>query len=436
MKIHILGICGTFMGGLARILIESGHNVSGSDNNFYPPMSDQLRELDIELIKGFDPFLMPEADLYVIGNALSRGNECIEEILNRNLPYKSGPEMLGEIIKDRFVIAVSGTHGKTTTSFMIAKIFKSIGKDIGYLIGGISPDFSFSAKIGSDEVFIIEADEYDSAFFDKRSKFIHYSPNILLINNIEFDHADIFNDLDSIKKQFHHLFKIIPSTGKVIFFNHDKNVLDVIDEGCWADIIEINGNDSSSGYDSTTAMINYDGKSLCVNELPFYGSHNNLNAAAAIISASSYGINPSDAFNGLKDFSGVLRRLEKKGTFNGITILDDFAHHPTAIQSTIEAVKEEYSGKKILNIIELGSNTMSGGFHGDMLFSIDNLGSEILWLDHKYILKNDKGNIHNSHDDLIQSISKIYLDFDIILIMTNKNSKNIIEPIKKIIETN
>ena len=424
------------MGGLARILIESGHNVSGSDNNFYPPMSDQLRELDIELIKGFDPFLMPEADLYVIGNALSRGNECIEEILNRNLPYKSGPEMLGEIIKDRFVIAVSGTHGKTTTSFMIAKIFKSIGKDIGYLIGGISPDFSFSAKIGSDEVFIIEADEYDSAFFDKRSKFIHYSPNILLINNIEFDHADIFNDLDSIKKQFHHLLKIIPSTGKVIFFNHDKNVLDVIDEGCWADIIEINGNDSSSGYDSTTAMINYDGKSLCVNELPFYGSHNNLNAAAAIISASSYGINPSDAFNGLKDFSGVLRRLEKKGTFNGITILDDFAHHPTAIQSTIEAVKEEYSGKKILNIIELGSNTMSGGFHGDMLFSIDNLGSEILWLDHKYILKNDKGNIHNSHDDLIQSISKIYLDFDIILIMTNKNSKNIIEPIKKIIETN
>ena len=424
------------MGGLARILIESGHNVSGSDNNFYPPMSDQLRELDIELIKGFDPFLMPEADLYVIGNALSRGNECIEEILNRNLPYKSGPEMLGEIIKDRFVIAVSGTHGKTTTSFMIAKIFKSIGKDIGYLIGGISPDFSFSAKIGSDEVFIIEADEYDSAFFDKRSKFIHYSPNILLINNIEFDHADIFNDLDSIKKQFHHLLKIIPSTGKVIFFNHDKNVLDVIDEGCWADIIEINGNDSSSGYDSTTAMINYDGKSLCVNELPFYGSHNNLNAAAAIISASSYGINPSDAFNGLKDFSGVLRRLEKKGTFNGITILDDFAHHPTAIQSTIEAVKEEYSGKKILNIIELGSNTMSGGFHGDMLFSIDNLGSEILWLDHKYILKNDKGNIHNSHDDLIQSISKIYLDFDIILIMTNKNSKNIIEPIKKIVETN
>ena len=207
------------MGGLARILIESGHEVSGSDNNFYPPMSNQLEELEIELVKGFNLNTMPEADLYVIGNALSRGNECVEEILNKNLPYKSGPEMLGEIIKDRFVIAVSGTHGKTTTSFMIAKIFESLGKDIGYLIGGVSPDFSFSAKTGTDPVFIIEADEYDSAFFDKRSKFIHYSPNIFLINNIEFDHADIFDDLDAIKKQFHHLIKIISKDGKVIFSN-------------------------------------------------------------------------------------------------------------------------------------------------------------------------------------------------------------------------
>ena len=248
------------MGGLARILIESGHEVSGSDNNFYPPMSDQLRELNIELTKGFEPSSMPDADLYVIGNALSRGNKCVEEILNKNLPYKSGPEMLGEIIKDRFVIAVSGTHGKTTTSFMIAKVFQSLGKDIGYLIGGISPDFSFSAKIGSDEIFIIEADEYDSAFFDKRSKFIHYSPNILLINNIEFDHADIFNDLDEIKKQFHHLLKIIPSSGKIILFNHDKNALDVINEGCWADIIEINGNASRASFDSSSSIIQFDGK--------------------------------------------------------------------------------------------------------------------------------------------------------------------------------
>ena len=424
------------MGGLARILIESGHEVSGSDNNFYPPMSDQLRELDIELTKGFEPSSMPEADLYVIGNALSRGNQCVEEILNKNLPYKSGPEMLGEIIKNRFVIAVSGTHGKTTTSFMIAKIFQSMGKDIGYLIGGISPDFSFSAKIGSDEIFVIEADEYDSAFFDKRSKFIHYSPNILLINNIEFDHADIFNDLDAIKKQFHHLLKIMPSSGKVIFFNHDKNALDVINKGCWSNSIEINGNSSIASYDFSSATIAFDGKSSCMNDLPFYGSHNNLNAVGAIISTSLCGINLNDALNGLKDFSGVLRRLEHKGTFKGITILDDFAHHPTAIKSTIEAVKEKYNGKKVLNIIELGSNTMSGGFHGDELYSIDNLESQILWLDHKSILQNNKGNICNSYDNLIKSISEIYLDFDIILIMTNKNSKNIFKPLKDIIEAN
>ena len=424
------------MGGLARILIESGHKVTGSDNNFYPPMSDQLRELDVELTKGFEPSSMPEADLYVIGNALSRGNKCVEEILNKNFPYKSGPEMLGDIIKDRFVIAVSGTHGKTTTSFMIAKIFQSLGMDIGYLIGGISPDFSFSAKIGSDEIFVIEADEYDSAFFDKRSKFIHYSPNILLINNIEFDHADIFNDLDEIKKQFHHLLKIIPSSGKIVLFNHDKNALDVINKGCWADIIEINGDESKASFDSSSSTIKFDGNSVNINDLPIYGSHNNLNAAAAIISAASYGINLNVAYEGLKNFSGVLRRLEEKGTFNGITILDDFAHHPTAIKSTIQAVQEKYNGKNILNIIELGSNTMSGGFHGEELVSIDNLNTDILWLDHKSILKNSKGNVYDSHDDLIKSISKNYSHFDIILIMTNKNSRNIYEPLRDIIEAN
>ena len=422
------------MGGLARILIESGHEVSGSDNNFYPPMSNQLEELEIELVKGFNLNTMPEADLYVIGNALSRGNECVEEILNKNLPYKSGPEMLGEIIKDRFVIAVSGTHGKTTTSFMIAKIFESLGKDIGYLIGGVSPDFSFSAKTGTDPVFIIEADEYDSAFFDKRSKFIHYSPNIFLINNIEFDHADIFDDLDAIKKQFHHLIKIIPKDGKVIFFNHDKNALDVINQGCWANTIEINGNSSNASFDISSSTVSFEGDSVQIAELPIYGSHNNLNAIAAIISSASYGIKLMDAYNGLKEFKGVLRRLENKGTFKGVTILDDFAHHPTAIKSTIDAVKDKYVEKKILNVIELGSNTMSGGFHLKELISIDNLDSDILWLDHKSILVNNKNNVHNSYDDLIHSISKIYKDFDIILIMTNRNSKNIFKPLKEIIE--
>ena len=422
------------MGGLARILIESGHEVSGSDNNFYPPMSDQLEELKIELTKGFESANMPKADLYVIGKKNSRGKGCVEEILNKNLPYKSGPEMLGEIIKDRFVIAVSGTHGKTTTSFMIAKIFESLGKDIGYLIGGVSPDFSFSAKIGSDPVFIIEADEYDSAFFDKRSKFIHYSPNIFLINNIEFDHADIFDNLDSIKKQFHHLIKIIPKDGKIIFFNHDKNALDVVSQGCWSNLIEINGNSSDANFDMSSSTVSFREDSVHIADLPIYGSHNNLNAIAAIISSASYGIKLIDAYNGLKEFNGVLRRLENKGTFKGVTILDDFAHHPTAVKSTIDAVKNKYIEKKILNVIELGSNTMSCGYHLKELISIDDLESDILWLDHKSILVNNKDNVYNNHDDLIRSISKSYSNFDIILIMTNRNSKNIFEPIKEIIE--
>ena len=232
------------------------------------------------------------------------------------------------------------------------------------------------------------------------------------------------------------LLRIIPSSGKIILFNHDKNALDVINEGCWADIIEINGNASRASFDSSSSLIKFDGKSVCINDLPFYGSHNNLNAAAAIISVASYGIDLNVAYSGLKDFSGVLRRLEEKGTFNGITILDDFAHHPTAIKSTIQAVQEKYNGKNILNIIELGSNTMSGGFHGEELFSIDSLDSDILWLDHKSILKNNKGNIYNSHDDLIESVSKNYSHFDIILIMTNKNSRNIYEPLRDIIEAN
>ena len=424
------------MGGLARILSESGHQVSGSDKNFYPPMSDQLKELNIELIKGFELSSMPDADLYVIGNVLSRGNECVEEILNKNLSYKSGPEMLGEIIKDRFVIAVSGTHGKTTTSFMIAKILESVGKDIGYLIGGISPDFPFSAKIGTDEIFVIEADECDSAFFDKRSKFVHYFPNILLINNIEFDHADIFNDLSDIKRQFHHLLRIIPSNGKIIYFNHDKNVSDVIAKGCKAEIIEINASSSIASYDEYNKSINFDGDMAIIDNLTVYGEHNRLNAAAAMVCAASCGIDLSNAYKGLKNFRGVLRRLEEKGTFKGITILDDFAHHPTAIKSTINAVKEKYSDKKILNIIELGSNTMSGGFHGDDLSIIDSLDYDIHWLDHNSVLKNNKNNIFSSHEELIKSVSKIYSDFDIILIMTNKNSKNIFKPLKDIIEAN
>ena len=240
MRIHILGICGTFMGGLAQILKESGHVISGSDIQFYPPMSDYLKNFDIEMIEGYRVENLPDADLYIIGNALSRGNDSVEHILSNSLPFKSGPEMLGEILKEKKVLAVSGTHGKTTTSYMLTHILLKQGRDVGFLVGGISNNITGSASLGSDKTFVIEADEYDSAFFDKRSKFIHYSPSTIVINNMEFDHADIFNNLDDIKRQFHHLIKIIPSDGNIIYFGDDKNSKDLINMGVWSHEIVIN----------------------------------------------------------------------------------------------------------------------------------------------------------------------------------------------------
>ena len=239
MKIHILGICGTFMGGLAQILKESGHDITGADKQFYPPMSEHLEQLNINTIEGYSVETMPDADLYIIGNALSRGNACVEFILDKKLSFKSGPEMLGEILKDRDVIAISGTHGKTSTAYMTCHILLSQGLDIGFLVGGISDMIDGSARLGKDKLFVIEADEYDSAFFDKRSKFIHYSPNTLVINNIEFDHADIFNDLNDIKRQFHHLIKIIPENGNIIYFDEDKNTIDLLNQGSWSNLVPI-----------------------------------------------------------------------------------------------------------------------------------------------------------------------------------------------------
>ena len=460
------------MGGLARILIESGHKVSGSDQNFYPPMSDQLNELGIQLEKGYEASKLPEADLYVIGNVLSRGNECVEEILNKKLPYKSGPEMLGEIVNDRFVIAVSGTHGKTTTSFMISKIFQSVGKDIGFLIGGISPNFEFSAKLGTDEVFVIEADEYDSAFFDKRSKFIHYHPDILLINNLEFDHADIFRDIEDIKKQFINLLNIMRDDAKVISFSIqpgidsdpvNPDIVDIIGRYQYPNLKKVNiglrefyfGWDDE--YENHLAenenLIIFDpeslrlyigretGKEVTLNSLPFYGPHNMKNATAAIVAAVTYGINFTDAYHGLSDFEGVKRRLEERYSFNGITIIDDFAHHPTAIQFAIDSVQKKYKNKRILNVIELGSNTMSSGYHSMELLDIDSHyesffreHGKIFWLDHSHGLEDDIYYRFQSHDELNKEIAENYKDFDVFLIMTNRDSTKIIEPLKELIE--
>jgi len=433
MRIHILGICGTFMGGLAQILKESGHSISGSDNQFYPPMSVHLEGLDVEMIKGYSSKSMPDADLYIIGNALSRGNECVEYILDNQLPFRSGPEMLGEILKNRKVLAISGTHGKTTTSYMLAHIFLNQGRDIGFLVGGVSDDIKGSASLGTDNIFVIEADEYDSAFFDKRSKFIHYSPSTLVINNIEFDHADIFDHLDDIKRQFHHLIKIIPSSGEVIYFSDDKNSEDVISKGLWCKSTVINDNDIKISFEEQE--LEYKGIAYSLAGLPLIGLHNFKNYIAAILAAKTDDIAINDSIESLKSFNGVKRRLEYKGKFSNIHLYDDFAHHPTAIMFSSQAIRMKYPEKKILGLIELGSNTMSGGSHGlellDTVACLDNA----VWLDHKNVLS-DGNNITSSDniEDFINQTKLILSEYDIILLMTNKDSHKILKPLISYLE--
>jgi len=426
MKIHILGICGTFMGGLAKILTECEHHVSGSDLNFYEPMNSQLGALKIDLIKGYEE--LPDADLYVIGNALSRGNPSIERILEENLDYISGPEMLGKIIKSKKVIAVSGTHGKTTVSAMTASILQSKYGDVGYLIGGVLEDGSWSARLGSNEYFIVEADEYDSAFFDKRSKFIHYFPNILAINNIEFDHADIFDDLQQILKQFSHLLRTIPANGRVVFHENDKTTKQLIDEENWYDVYSI-GEEEQSYYDEIKNLFIFDGKKYDLDELPFFGEHNYKNALMSMCLAYLCDVTYEESFQALKNFSGVKRRLEVIFQGNTHLVYDDFAHHPTAIEAVSRAIKSKYASK-MLGIIELASNTMKSGRHGDALIDCTRHFDKIYFLDHKKKL--NITNSFNSLEKIIDDLKKVIGDYETIIIMTNKDSQMISREIIKL----
>jgi len=380
------------------------------------------------MIKGYSKDTLPKADLYVIGNALSRGNECVEFILDTKLPFKSGPEMLGDILKTKKVFAVSGTHGKTTTSYMLTHIFLDQGKDIGFLVGGISDNISGSASLGTDEIFVIEADEYDSAFFDKRSKFMHYSPSTLIINNIEFDHADIFDDLKDIKRQFHHLLKIIPSSGNIIYFNNDSNTQDVINMGYWSNLIKINDDEIKINFE--TEEIETIENKFSLKNLPLIGEHNFKNYICAILAAKTGGVKIEDSIDSLLKFQGVKRRLEFKGIHSGIKIYDDFAHHPSAIEASSKAIRKEFLSKKILGVIELASNTMSDGTHGDALIKSSNFFDEVIWLDHKGVI--DKANeVHtvNNLDECIQKTISIIKDYDIVVIMTNKDSQKLTKPL-------
>lgn len=421
------------MAGVAKLMIEKGYEVSGSDKDFYPPMSEYLETLKIDLIKGYDSQNLPEADLYVIGNVISRGNESFEKILSKKLPYTSGPKIIADLTKEQNLIAVTGTHGKTTTSYMLCHIFIENGIDIGYLVGGISPHFQDSAKLGTANIFIIEGDEYDSALFDKRSKFINYNPHSIIINNIEFDHADIFRDIDDIKRQFHHLVKIIPNDGSIMYHYDDPNIKDVINLGSWSKMLPIGEEDLFYSYENREMTFNKINYSLTA--LPLKGIHNFKNYIAAIYMAYQYGVPIKKSIQALSNFGGVKRRQELIYDKNNISIIDDFAHHPTAIKLTIESIKHENPKKNIIGIIELGSNTMASGKHIDLLINAANDLDSIYWYDPRHALK-DKlfKKTFNSLDDLHKDLlAKIQTD-SIILIMTNKNSSHIYQPIREYLE--
>ncbi len=375
MHIHILGICGTFMGGIAALAVAAGHRVTGSDRNVYPPMSTQLKRLGISLVEGFDAEqLDPAPDCVVIGNALSRGNPAVEAVLERGLPYASGPEWLAKhVLHDRHVIAVAGTHGKTTTSSMLAFLLADAGVDAGFLIGGIPVNFDVSARLGTAPYFVVEADEYDTAFFDKRAKFVHYQPRTLVLNNLEYDHADIYKDLDAIVWQFHQLLRTVPANGRVLVNAADANLQAVLDAGCWTPVetFGLVGDadwrarflDSAERRLAITGPGGEDAKT----GWSLGGQHNLENALAAVAAAHSAGVPLARAVDALSRFGGVQRRMQRTATVADIAIYDDFAHHPTAIRRSIAGLKQRFPGQRIVVALEPRSNTMKLGVHNGTL---------------------------------------------------------------------
>ncbi|WP_353090449.1 UDP-N-acetylmuramate:L-alanyl-gamma-D-glutamyl-meso-diaminopimelate ligase [Methylibium sp.] len=367
MHIHILGICGTFMGGLAALAREAGHRVTGCDANVYPPMSDQLRALGIELIEGWDvQQLALKPDLYVIGNVVSRGNALMEAILDAGLPYTSGPQWLAEhVLQGRHVLAVAGTHGKTTTTSMLAWILEANERRPGFLVGGVPQNFEVSARLGEGQPFVIEADEYDTAFFDKRSKFLHYRPRTAVLNNLEFDHADIFADLAAIETQFHHLLRTVPAGGRVIVNAREESLARVLERGCWSDVQRFGVRGDVPGFRARGEPHSFDvlksGVQVGRVEWALLGEHNQLNALAAIAAAEHVGVAPADAARALAGFANVKRRLELRGEVRGIKVYDDFAHHPTAMRTTIDGLRRRIGEQRILAVFEPRSNTMKLG---------------------------------------------------------------------------
>jgi UDP-N-acetylmuramate: L-alanyl-gamma-D-glutamyl-meso-diaminopimelate ligase len=445
MHIHILGICGTFMGGIAVLAKQEGHRVTGCDANVYPPMSTQLEAQGIELIEGFSPEqtkLNPE--IYVIGNVVSRGNPLMEEILNRGLPYISGPQWLAEnVLQDKWVLAVAGTHGKTTTSSMLAWVLEYAGLAPGFLIGGVPENFGVSARLPQTPAlakskqdsksispfFVIEADEYDTAFFDKRSKFVHYRPRTAVLNNLEFDHADIFDDLAAIEKQFHHLVRTVPQQGLVVS-NKQESLQRVIDKGCWSNLEyfgtaegwEIRNVDAQGRFD-----VVFKGERQGNLSWDILGEHNRMNALALIAAARHVGVAPCIAIEALSEFKNVKRRMEIKGVTNDITVYDDFAHHPTAIETTVAGLRSKVGKARILAVLEPRSNTMKLGVmknalpaslkEADLVFCY---GADLGW-DAAEALSTikDKAFVYEDLNIMVAAIAKVAKPGDYVLVMSN-----------------
>jgi UDP-N-acetylmuramate: L-alanyl-gamma-D-glutamyl-meso-diaminopimelate ligase len=369
MHLHILGICGTFMGGLAALARSAGHTVTGCDANVYPPMSTQLAALGIELTEGYAAAQLETvaagADIFVVGNAISRGNPLLEAILDADRPYTSGPQWLAEsVLRDKWVLAVAGTHGKTTTTALLAWILDQAGLEPGFLIGGVPVDFGVSARLTDSRFFVIEADEYDTAFSDKRSKFVHYRPRTAILNNLEYDHADIFPDLAAIETQFHHLVRTIPRSGRVVVNGDDANLARVLARGLWSEVERFGGGAANADWTiSADGAIAHRGASEVALPSSFVliGAHNRLNALAAIVAARHAGVALDASLAALTSFRGVKRRLELRGTVRGIAIYDDFAHHPTAIATTVDGLRRQAGNGRILAVLEPRSNTMKLG---------------------------------------------------------------------------
>ncbi|MCW5600459.1 UDP-N-acetylmuramate:L-alanyl-gamma-D-glutamyl-meso-diaminopimelate ligase [Nitrosomonas sp.] len=453
MHIHILGICGTFMGGLAVLARESGYQVTGCDANVYPPMSTQLIAQGIELIEGYAPEqIQINPDLFVIGNAISRGNPLMEEILNRNLPYISGPQWLSEhILRNKWVLAVAGTHGKTTTSSMLAWILEYSSLAPGFLIGGIPENFGISARLSGrgqsssngyepSPFFVIEADEYDTAFFDKRSKFIHYRPKTTVLNNLEFDHADIFPDLVAVQRQFHHFVKTLPGNGLIVANGLERNLQQVLSLGCWTPVEQFGVDDGWQAkiLQNQEIDISFKGKHQGVLRWELLGEHNRMNALAAIAAARHAGVPADIAISALSEFKNVKRRMEIRGVIHNITVYDDFAHHPTAIRTTLAGLRNKIGNARIIAVLEPRSNTMKMGIWKDQL--ADSLqGADLIYcythhaewnVEEALSTLGKKAHLYGELMPMVDAITLATLPGDHIVIMSNGGFEGIHEKLQ------